>query len=30
MRARQRMTGIVSGVLGLIALLASAMYRYGG
>ena len=30
MRARQRTMGIVSGVLGLIALLASAMYRYGG
>ena len=30
LRGRQRLTGILSGVLGLIALVASAMYRYGG
>ncbi len=30
LRARQRMTGSVTGVLGLIALLSGAIYRYGG
>ena len=30
LRARQRVAGSVAGVLGLIALLAGAVYRYGG
>ena len=30
MRARQRMASSVAGVLGLVALLSAAIYRYGG
>lgn len=30
LRARQKLVGSVSGLLGLVALLAGAMYRYGG
>lgn len=30
LRARQKLAGSVGGVLGLVALLAGALYRYGG
>ena len=30
LRARQKMFGSLAGVLGLVALLSAAMYRYGG
>jgi hypothetical protein len=30
LRARQWMTGLIAGVLGLVALLASALYRHSG
>lgn len=30
LRARQKLAGSVAGVLGLVALLAGALYRYGG